>query len=84
VVHVFTQVGKSYSLGQRFKVWGQPLGRNTALGYRGRLAGLVNGLPFAGDPQAVDLKNFENMVLELGWPPATPPPSSYDFGTMRR
>ena len=84
VVHVFTQVGKSYSLGQMFKVWGQPLGLSGALGYRGPLAALVNGLPFAGDPQAVDLKNFENIVLELGRPPATPPPSSYDFGTMRR
>ena len=84
VVHVFTQVGKAYSLGQMFKVWGQPLGLSGALGYRGPLAALVNGLPFAGDPQAVDLKNFENIVLELGRPPATPPPSSYDFGTMRR
>ncbi len=67
-----------------FKVWGQPLGLNGALGYRGAAAVLVNGLPFAGDPQEVALKSFENIVLELGRPPATPPPSSYDFGTMRR
>jgi len=84
VVHVFTQVGKSYSLGQLFEVWGQPLGANTALGFRGALVVLIDGRPFAGDPQAVTLKNFENIVLELGRPPATPPPSTYDFGTMRR
>ncbi len=84
VVHVFTQVGKSYSLGQMFEVWGQPLGADGALGYRGALAALVDGRPFAGDPQAVTLKNFENIVLELGRPPATPPPATYDFGTMRR
>ena len=84
VVHVFTQVGTSYSLGQMFKVWGQPLGLHGALGYRGPAAVLVDGLAFAGDPQEVALKNFENIVLELGRPPATPPPSSYDFGAMRR
>ena len=84
VVHVFTQVGKSYSLGQVFEVWGQPLGANTALGLRGALVVLVDGRPFVGDPQAVTLKNFENIVLELGRPPATPPASTYDFGTMRR
>ena len=76
--------GARLTLGRLFAVWGQPLGLSGALGYRGPLAALVNGLPFAGDPQAVDLKNFENIVLELGRPPATPPPSSYDFGTMRR
>ncbi len=84
VVHVFTQVGKSYSLGQVFEVWGQPLGANTVLGFRGALVVLVDGRPFVGDPQAVTLKNFENIVIELGRPPATPPPSTYDFGTMRR
>jgi len=84
VVHVFTQVGKSYSLGQVFEVWGQPLGPNAALGYRGSLAVLVDGVTAVGDPRAVTLTNFQSIVLELGRPPATPPPSIYDFGTMRR
>lgn len=84
VVHVFTQVGKSYSLGQVFEVWGQPLGPSEALGYRGAVAAVIDGAAVAGDPRAVVLKNFENIVLELGRPPATPPPSMYDFGTMRR
>jgi len=35
VVHVFTQVGKSDTLGQVFSVWGQPLGERGALGYSG-------------------------------------------------
>lgn len=84
VVHVFTQVGKSYTLGQLFSVWGQPLGTATALGYRGPLTVLVNGRPIDGDPRSVTLADFENIVLELGRQPASPPPALYDFSTMRR
>lgn len=84
VVHLFTQVGKSDVLGQLFSVWGQPLAKDSALGYHGPVAVLVNGRAFDGDPRSVPLTNFENIVLELGKPPATPPPALYDFGTMRR
>jgi hypothetical protein len=84
VVHIFTQVGKSYSLGQMFAVWGRPLGAGNALGYSGPLAVLVNGRPVDGDPQSVPLVNFENIALELGRPPATPPPALYDFSTLSR
>ena len=84
VVHVFTQVGKSDTLGQLFSVWGQPLSADGALGFNGTVAVLVNGQPFDGDPRSVPLSNLQNIVLELGKPPATPPPALYDFGTMRR
>ena len=84
VVHVFTQVGKSYSLGQVFSVWGQPLATDGALGFRGPIAVLVNGHPIDGDPRSVPLKNLENIVIELGKPPTTAPPALYDFGTLRK
>ena len=84
VVHIFTQIGKSYSLGQLFSVWGQPLGARDALGYSGALSVLVNGRPIGGDPRLVPLVNFENIILELGKPPASPPPALYDFSTLRR
>jgi hypothetical protein len=84
VVHVFTQVGKSDMLRQVFSVWGQPLDSNGAIGVHALVAVLVNGQPFTGDPRAVPLKNLENIVIELGKPPATPPRALYDFGTMRR
>ena len=84
VVHVFTQVGQSYALGQVFSVWGQPLTAGVALGVHEPLTVLVDGRGFVGDPRSVPLSNLENIVLELGRPPATPPPALYDFGTMRR
>ena len=84
VVHVFTQIGQSYTLGQIFSVWGQPLDANGALGVHESLKVLVNGKAFDGDPRLVPLSNLKNIVLELGKPPAAPPPALYDFGTMRR
>jgi hypothetical protein len=80
VVHVFTEEGKSFSLGQLFEVWGQPLGGG-ALGYKGPLLVLVDGGRFPGDPRTVPMIAFENIVLELGKPLAVPPPP-YDFGAL--
>jgi hypothetical protein len=81
LVHVFTEEGRTFTLGQLFEVWGRPLGVGQALGYTGSIALLAGGRAFTGDPQSLPLEPFENIVLELGKPPATPPPP-YDFGTM--
>jgi hypothetical protein len=81
VVHVFTQVGRMFTLGQLFEVWGRPLAGGGALGYGGTLVVLAGGRPFAGDPRTLGLTPFEDVVLELGKPPAVPP-RPYDFGTM--
>jgi len=79
VVHIVTPEQKSFTLGQLFDLWGQPLGDDTALGYTGSLLVFVNGQRTDGDPRAMNLTNFENIVLELGKPPEVPPPTLYDF-----
>jgi hypothetical protein len=83
VVHIVTPEEKSFTLGQLFEVWGQPLGVGSALGYQGSLLVLVNGRSIDGDPRAVVLRNLENIALELGTPPAVQPPALYDFGVVR-
>ncbi len=62
----------------------QPLAPRLASNYRGMLTVLVDGRPNAGDPREVPLTQFENIVLELGLPPAVPPASLYDLSTLRR
>ena len=83
VVHVFTPEEKSFTLGQLFELWGQPLVAGSALGYDGPLAVLVNGQRIDGDPREVALTNLENIVLELGLPPSDPPRALYEFGAPR-
>lgn len=48
------------------------------------MAVLVDGRKTAGNPRDIELSAYENIVLELGKPPAVAPASIYDFGTMRR
>lgn len=83
VVHVFTEPGRSFTLGQLFEVWGRPLGAGGALDYTGPLAVLVDGSRYDADPRSVTLTPFENIVLELGKPLAVPP-RPYDFGSLNR
>jgi hypothetical protein len=82
VVHVFTQVGRAFTLRQLFEVWGRPLEAGGALGYSGQMTVLASGRQVEGDPGALPLTPFEDIVIELGKPPAAPP-VPYDFGAMR-
>lgn len=83
IVHIVTPEQKTFTLGQLFDLWAQPLGDSSALGYVGSLVVLVNGQRTDGDPRAMELKNLANIVLELGSPPAVPPPALYNFGAPR-
>ncbi|MGA7910679.1 MAG: hypothetical protein WCC30_03935 [Candidatus Dormiibacterota bacterium] len=84
VVHIVTPDQKVFTLGQLFEVWGQPLAPGVAFNYQGMLTVLVDGRPNEGDPREVPLTQFENIILELGQPPAVPPASLYDFSTLQR
>ena len=83
VVHIVTPEERTYTLGQLFEVWGQPLRASSALGYDGPVVVLVNGQRFDGDPREIVLKNLENIVLELAAPPVVAPPALYEFGEPR-
>lgn len=84
VVHIVTPDQKVFTLGQLFEIWGQPIAPGVAFNYKGTLTVLVDGRPNGGDPREVPLTPFENIVLELGPPPAVPPASLYDFSTLQR
>ncbi len=84
VVHIVTPEEESFTLGQLFEVWGQSLGPDSALGYRGMVAVFVNGERFSGNPRAVRLVNLDNIVLELGTGSSAAAPATYDFGKLSR
>ncbi len=83
VIHILAPVESPFTLGQLFHVWGHPLARDSALGFRGPLSLYVDGQAARGDPSALPLLNLENIVLELGAAPASPPPALYDFAALR-
>jgi hypothetical protein len=68
------------TLGDFFRVWGQPLGLRRIAGFRsrGRLLAFVDGRRVRGDPRRIALTRHANVVLELGG--YVPPHPRYLFG----
>jgi len=81
LVHVEADVADSYTLGQFFNVWGEPLSSDDVLGERAaageEVRVLVNGERYSGDPRTVPLVAHEQIVVQLG--PPFPTPQSFTF-----
>jgi hypothetical protein len=66
VIHVESPVLRSYSLGEFFDLWGEPLGRAQVGADRGRVTALVDGTPFGGDPRDIRLGRHTVIQLDVG------------------
>jgi len=77
LIHVESPARRTYTLGQFFAVWRQPLGRTRVLGLRvdatHSVRTYVDGRLYRGDPRALPLTQHARITLEVG-PPWTPPP----------
>jgi hypothetical protein len=69
--------GPAPTVGQLFRLWGQPLGRDRLASFRGRVVAFVGGRRWTGDPRTIPLARHAQIVLELG--PAVKPHPSYLF-----
>jgi len=58
--------GTTYTLGQLFDVWGQPLSASQAGPAMGTLTVYVNGTPFTGDPRTVTLAAHAVIQIDVG------------------
>lgn len=72
IIHIEAPKDRSFTLGDFFRVWGQPLGRTVAATARARkgrtLKVWVNGKAFSGDPATIALTAHEDIVIEAGPP----------------
>jgi hypothetical protein len=66
VSHVESPVLRSYTLGQFFDLWGEPLGKAQVGPDRGRVTALVDGTPFGGDPRDIRLGRHTVIQLDVG------------------
>jgi hypothetical protein len=60
-------------LGDLFAVWGEPLD----LGFHGTVSSFRNGVRVRGDPRSLELRDGDELVLEIGG--YVPPHRSYRF-----
>jgi len=63
---------QTYTLGQFFDEWQQPLSPSRLGPAKGKVAAIVNGQVFQGNPRDIPLASRENVRLEVGTPPVAP------------
>lgn len=72
IIHVESPVVKTYTLGQFFDEWQQPLSSGQVGPAKGKVTAIVNGAVYRGDPRDIPLGSHENVTLEVGTPLLTP------------
>lgn len=85
IIHVESDIRRTFTLGQFFDVWGVRLDADCIGGYcagGGRsLTAYVDGRKYPGDPRGITLEAHEEIVLAFGSPSEQPAhiPGSYKF-----
>ncbi|HXP92133.1 MAG TPA: hypothetical protein VN905_01565 [Candidatus Binatia bacterium] len=77
IIHVESPTFRSYTLGDFFSVWGQPLSRKEVASAKvtpgSAMRVWVNGRPYSGNPSAIELAQHTDITIEVGppWKPVT-------------
>lgn len=72
VIHIEAPSQHTYSLGQFFAIWQQPLSRTQVGPASGTLTVYVNGKPYSGDPSNIPLRSHEDVQIDVGSPVVAP------------
>lgn len=77
LIHVESPKFRSFTLGNFFDVWGQPLSRtvvSSARVKRGAMRVYVDGARYTGDPRKIGLSQHTDIAIEAGPPYRKPEP----------
>ena len=78
IVHIESPNFRSFTLGEFFDVWGQPLSTGNVAGAKPRqgerVAVWVGGRPYTGDPRTIELLQHLDVTIEVGPPYVKPAP----------
>ena len=80
IVHIESPVKRTYTLGDYFAIWNQPLSANQVGPVRGSITAFVNGRKFSGNPASIPLKAHNVIQLDVGTPIVPPQPFSFPSG----
>jgi hypothetical protein len=72
IVHIESPVQRTYTLGEFFDEWGQPLGPDQVGPAKGHVTVIYNGKVFEGNPRNVPLTAHAQIQLEVGTPLVAP------------
>ncbi len=80
IIHVESPTFRTYTLGQFFAVWGEPLTRTNVAGATPKpgehIVVWVDGARFSGDPRTIELTQHLDVTIDVGLPASRPAPFS--------
>jgi hypothetical protein len=66
VIHIESPNQRTYTLGNWFDIWGQPLSTTQVAGAKGAVTAYVNGQRYTGDPRQIPLTAHAVIQLNVG------------------
>jgi hypothetical protein len=72
VIHIESPVQRTYTLGDFFDEWGQPLGPGQVGPAKGHVSVIYNGKVYKGNPRDIPLEAHAQIQLEVGTPLVAP------------
>lgn len=73
IIHIESPDERTYTLGNFFDVWGEPLSAKNVAGLQGAVEAFVDGKRYTGDPRDIVLTAHGQITLEVGRPVVPPP-----------
>jgi hypothetical protein len=80
IVHIESPVHRTYTLGNFFDEWGQPLGPGQVGPAKGHVTAIYNGKVYRGDPRNIPLNAHAQIQLEIGTPLVSPESITFPNG----
>lgn len=80
IIHIESPVRRTYTLGDFFDVWGQPLTRRRVGPAPGAVTAIFNGHLFTGKPRDIPLLAHSQIELEVGRPLVAPEKIAFPRG----
>jgi hypothetical protein len=81
IIHLEGPAQRTYTLGEFFDIWGQPLSGNQVGPTRGKVTAIVNGRVYTGNPRQIPLLRHSQIQLEVGTPLVAPEQIKF-YGTL--
>jgi hypothetical protein len=80
IIHIESPVHRTYTLGDFFDIWGQPLGPDQVGPARGPVTAIYNHQVYRGNPRNIPLEKHAQIQLEVGKPLISPASISFPNG----
>jgi hypothetical protein len=80
IIHIESPVQRTFTLGNFFDIWGQPLGPDQVGPERGHVVAIYNGQVYQGNPRDIPLNAHAQIQLQVGTPLVEPEQITFPSG----